>query len=265
MTARSLGPRSAGGAAVHVEEAGDPSAPLVVLVHGSMDRSAGMLRLSRRLDHDHHVVRYDRRGYGRSRPHEGPYTMDAQVGDLLGVLDGRPALLVGHSYGGNVVLALADRHPELVRGAVVYESPLSWEPWWPRHTPTTRSVESGGDPADAAEDFMRRFVGDARWEALPERTRLARRAEGVAMVAELRDLRTNVPWRAERIGAPVVLGAGSNGVERHRRGMQYAADRIGGAIYVELDGCHHGAPHAQPERFRRELFDVMRALVDRSD
>ena len=33
----------------------------------------------------------------------------------------------------------------------------------------------------AAERFMRRMVGDARWEALPERTRATRRREGVAM------------------------------------------------------------------------------------
>ncbi len=45
--------------------------PLAVLIHGSMDRSAGMLKLSRRLDDTYHVLRYDRRGYGRSRPHPG--------------------------------------------------------------------------------------------------------------------------------------------------------------------------------------------------
>ena len=46
------------------EEAGDPDAPLVVVVHGTMDRAAGMLRLSRKLDHRYRVLRYDRRGYG---------------------------------------------------------------------------------------------------------------------------------------------------------------------------------------------------------
>jgi pimeloyl-ACP methyl ester carboxylesterase len=76
------------------ETAGDPSSPLVVVVHGSMDRSAGLLRLSRRLDGEHRVLRYDRRGYGRSRGarfveiagagHLGPNTHSAAVADLLG-------------------------------------------------------------------------------------------------------------------------------------------------------------------------------------
>ena len=65
------------------EVAGPADAPLVVLVHGTMDRSTGMLKVSRRLDSRFRVVRYDRRGYGRSAPHDGPfeicllYTSDA--------------------------------------------------------------------------------------------------------------------------------------------------------------------------------------------
>ncbi|MEO7370491.1 MAG: hypothetical protein ABIZ69_06505, partial [Ilumatobacteraceae bacterium] len=65
------------------EEAGDPTHPLIVLIHGSMDRSAGMLKLSRRLDTEFLVLRYDRRGYGRSFPHPGPFTMGHQVDDLV--------------------------------------------------------------------------------------------------------------------------------------------------------------------------------------
>ena len=63
----------------------------------------------------------------------GPFTMGAQVDDLVGLLGGRKAVLVGHSYGGNVAFATADHHPELVAGVAVYETPLSWEPWWPAH------------------------------------------------------------------------------------------------------------------------------------
>ncbi|HZX56412.1 MAG TPA: alpha/beta hydrolase, partial [Ilumatobacteraceae bacterium] len=84
------------------EEAGDGDRPLIALVHGSMDRSAGMLKLSRRLDSDFRVLRYDRRGYGRSFPHPGPFMMAGQIDDLVGLLAGRRAVLVGHSYGGDV-------------------------------------------------------------------------------------------------------------------------------------------------------------------
>ena len=102
------------------EEAGDASHPLIAIVHGAMERSAGMLKLSRRLDERYRVLRYDRRGYGLSNPHPGPFGIDAQVADLVDLLAGRRAVVVGHSYGGNVALATACRHPELVAGVGLF-------------------------------------------------------------------------------------------------------------------------------------------------
>ena len=126
---------------------GPPDGPLVALVHGTMDRSAAMVLLSRRLDDDYRVLRYDRRGYARSRTALGPFTMDAHVADLADLLDGRRAVVFGHSYGGNVALALAERHPQLVRAVAVFEVPLSWLPWWPgstgRRAAGTRSIAGG--------------------------------------------------------------------------------------------------------------------------
>jgi pimeloyl-ACP methyl ester carboxylesterase len=105
--------------------------PLVALVHGSMDRSGGMLRVRRLLQASCRVLRYDRRGYARSLGAGPPTSFDQQVGDLAGLLAGRPAVLVGHSFGGLVCLALAERRPELVRAVLAYEAPKMWAPWWP--------------------------------------------------------------------------------------------------------------------------------------
>jgi pimeloyl-ACP methyl ester carboxylesterase len=236
------------------EEAGDPAHPLVGVIHGSMDRSAGMLKLSRRLDTDYRVLRYDRRGYGRSFPHRGPFTMGAQVDDLVGLLSGRKALLIGHSYGGNVALSTAERHPDLVAGVVVYETPLSWEPWWPGTTAGSIAVAEANNPEDAAERFMRRILGDQRWDALPERSKQVRRAEGPAMVEELADLRRNRPWTAARITAPVVTAFGSLGAAHHRQGMQHAASELGCPV-IELSDCRHDAPFSHPDLFRTEVVD----------
>jgi pimeloyl-ACP methyl ester carboxylesterase len=242
------------------EEAGEAGDPLVVVIHGSMDRSAGMLKLSRRLDADFRVLRYDRRGYGRSFPHVGPYTMDAQVSDLVGLLDGRRAVLFGHSYGGNVALATADHHPDLVAGVAVYETPLSWEAWWPGTTAGAVAVAAAGQPEEAAERFMRRMLGDRRWEELPERTRHARRAEGMAMVEELADLRRHRPWVASHIAAPVLVSYGSLGRPHHHQGMRHAATLLGCPL-VELAGCHHDAPLSHPELVRSEVIEPLLRMV----
>ncbi len=220
-----------------------------------------MLKVSRRLDDRFRVVRYDRRGYGRSRPHPGPFAMDGQVDDLVGLLAGRRAVVVGHSYGGNVALAAAARRPDLVAGVAVYETPLSWEEWWPGTTAGAAAVAAAGQPEEAAERFMRRMVGDERWEALPDRTRATRRAEGVAMVAELADLREHRPWRADQIEVPVVVSHGSRGAEHHRRGMHHVAASISGSRLVALEGCRHDAPLAAPDQFCTEVVEPLLRAV----
>jgi pimeloyl-ACP methyl ester carboxylesterase len=251
--------------AIWREEAGDPQRPLIVLVHGAMDRSAGLLKLSRRLDEQFRVARYDRRGYGKSvgadGRHPGPFGMGHQVDDLIDVIAGRRAVIIGHSYGGNVALAAAVRHPHLVAGVALYETPLSWEPWWPGTTAGAAAIKAAGRPEEAAEAFMRRLIGDERWEALPERTRTTRRNEGVALVDELADLREHRPWAAADVHVPVVLGYGTRGAAHHRQGMTHVAGEISGSTLVELEGCGHGAPNSDPDIFRHQLVDTLLRMV----
>ena len=242
------------------EEAGDVEHPLVVVIHGSMDRSAGMLKLSRRLDMDYRVLRYDRRGYGRSFPNDGPFTMDAQVADLVGLMHGRRAVLVGHSYGGDIALAAAEHQPDLVAGVAVYEAPLSWEPWWPGSTAGSIAVAESGKPREAAERFMRRMIGNRRWEELPEQTRETRRAEGNAMVEELADLRRHQPWNAANITMPVITAYGSLGRAHHGEGMRHAASLLDCPV-VELPDCRHDAPLSHPDLFRTAVIDPLMRRV----
>jgi pimeloyl-ACP methyl ester carboxylesterase len=179
-------------------------------------------------------------------PHQGPFGMDAQVADLVGLLAGRPAVLVGHSYGGTVALATAERHPHLVRAIAIYETPTSWLPWWHGTTVGSRAAASAGAPEDAAERFMRRMVGDARWEALPERTRATRRREGAALVGELTDLRDHAPWSPELVRVPLLVGVGEHAVAHHRRAAEWVAEHVATATLVELPDCRHDAPLSHP-------------------
>lgn len=236
----------------------------VVLVHGALDRSAGLLKLSRRLVGEFRVTRYDRRGYGRSAECHGPYDMERQVLDLLGVIEraedaGDRCVIVGHSYGGNVALAAADRHPELVHGVVSYESPLSWEAWWPGGSAGGDALVWRHDPAEAAERFMRRLFGDDRWEHLPASVREARRAEGEAMVGELIDLREHVPWSAERIVAPVLALHGERGSEHHRKGMEAVGAVLREATVHAIPGARHFGPNTHPD----EVAGMVRSFVNR--
>lgn len=238
----------------------------IVLVHGTLDRSAGLLKLSRRLDDRYLVTRFDRRGYGRSRPHDGPFGMVHQVDDLVDVIASapngrRPRVVVGHSYGGNVALALAARHPDTVDGVVTYESPMSWRPWWPGTMASDGTDTWDADPEAAAERFVRRLIGDHRWDRLPASTRRARRAEGVAMVGELRDLADRPPWRSEEIAVPVLAMHGARGRDQHRRAAETIANEVADGASLALAEASHPGPNTHPDATAFAIEEFVRRRV----
>ncbi|HKH04718.1 MAG TPA: alpha/beta hydrolase [Acidimicrobiales bacterium] len=231
---------------LYAHESGE--GPLVVLVHGAMDRSGGMLRTRRLLQPGHRVVRYDRRGYGRSVTAPPGGGIDRQVQDLADVLDGRPAVVVGHSFGGVVALALAERSPELVRAVAAYESPMTWEDEGAAVPLDDRAEEN---PDGVAEWFMRRMVGDDTWEKMPAGIRDDRRAEGRALLADLRAIEPSVPppYRAERVTVPVVAAHGEHARTRHRTAALRLAERAPDAELVVVPGADHGVHLSNPQAF----------------
>jgi lipase len=256
---------TAGG--VWAQELGE--GPLVVLVHGSMDRSGGMLRVRRLLQGAHRVVRYDRRGYGRSLHAGPPVDFGQQVDDLVAVTGGRPAVLAGHSFGGVVCLALAERRPELVRAVLAYEAPQMWTPWWPATTIGLQALDqvAGAIPASeqaegAAEWFLRRMIGDDTWARLPASMRAERRAEGPTLIAEMRSLRppAPVPYDARGIAAPVVSACGSESRDYHMRAAEELARTAPRGELAVIEGAAHGAHLTHPAEFA----DLVRRAVARA-
>jgi pimeloyl-ACP methyl ester carboxylesterase len=242
--------------AEHPPVSGGP-APLVVLVHGAMDRGAGMARVVGRL-RDLHVVRYDRRGYGRSWD-GGVTDLVGHAEDLLAVLDGRPAAVVGHSFGGSVALAAAVRRPDLVRAVGAYESPLP-DPGAP---PAPEEDVAATGPG-IAEAFLRRMIGDEAWDALPAGIQEARRREGPAFRAESVGLRTApAAFDPAEVRVPVLAGCGSASAPRYQA-LADALVSATGADLLVLEGADHGAHLSHPALFAEFVRQVVR-LADLSE
>jgi pimeloyl-ACP methyl ester carboxylesterase len=220
----------------------------VVLVHGSLDRSTAFARVSRELD-DLSVVRYDRRGYGRSLAVGASDRFADQIDDLAQVVAETPSVVAGHSLGGVVALSFAAAHPGLTLAVVAFEAPMPWEPWWPSNTAGGAAI--GGPPEAAAERFMRRIVGDETWESLPDRTQAQRRAEGAALVAELRSLRppNPAPYAPAALEMPVVAGHGSESRVHHRGAARDLAEAAPRGELCVIDGANHGAHLTHPREF----------------
>ena len=237
----------------HADPASDRLAPpvaRVVLLHGSMDRAASFLKVTRRLP-DLEIVRYDRRGYGRSVGAGQCRSIDEQVDDLFAVMDHEPAVVVGHSLAGVIALTAAVRRPDLVPSVGAFESPMAWRDWWPSTSAgsTAVQVSRDGSPEDAAERFMRGMVGDQVWERLPERTRRARRSEGPALLADLATIRGEAPYEPALVAVPVLAGYGTESRPYHQEAARRLAEEAPDGELVVVEGSGHACQSSHPAEF----------------
>lgn len=253
---------------IYVVEHGPAEAepPLVVMVHGTMDRSASFARAARRL-RDLRVITYDRRGYGRSSAMlTGTGSLSTHVEDLVDILDGRRAAIVGHSFGGDVALALALARPDLVAAVGAYEPPMPWIEWWPAGGASLDIRHRGlEDPEQVAEHFIRNVAGDEVWESLPEATKSRRRAEGRAVLADITALTGGAtPFTVAELrasvngGVPVRLGSGSRSKSHQRDGTARLGAEIGVPVTV-LDDARHGGHSSHPDAFAQWVREIVAA------
>ncbi|MBO9706871.1 MAG: alpha/beta hydrolase [Caulobacter sp.] len=107
------------GGQIAYETCGPEQAKAVVLLHDGILHSAAWDDVWPRLCQRFHVVRYDRRGYGRTPAATAPF---ASVDDLVAVMKAAGvahATLVGSSSGGGVAVDFALAHPEATDGLVL--------------------------------------------------------------------------------------------------------------------------------------------------
>lgn len=122
------------GKAVRVARAGDDASrrrPPLVFVHGSPGEWGGWAkyfsepRLTERFD----VVAFDRPGFGGTQPGVPEPSLAKQASVAMAAFadngSGRPAILVGHSYGGPVVVRAAIDHPDRIGAVVVVAGAVS--------------------------------------------------------------------------------------------------------------------------------------------
>lgn len=243
-------------------ETGAADAPTLVMVHGSLDRQATFAKLSTQVVGTHRVIVYDRRGYARSRHLGGPYTIDAHVDDLLSVVGDRQVLIYGHSLGGTIALTFAERHPDRVRGLAVYETPMSWLPFWIVPGGVTASLDEGGDSGDIAEGFMKRMIGERRWNSLPEATRQMRREEGDTLIGDLMDLRRGSPYDLTRVVCPVLSVVGEPAHERFQKSARIIVEQCPDSRLLSVREWRHNAHVSHPEDFAKSVLRPLFARVE---
>ena len=103
-----------GGAKIYYEERGAGGA--IVLLHDGLLHSVSWDEVWQPLADKYHVIRYDRRGYGRSEPATASFSPTEDLAKLLRHLKVEHAVIVGSSSGGALAIDFAIAHSEMVDG-----------------------------------------------------------------------------------------------------------------------------------------------------
>jgi 3-oxoadipate enol-lactonase len=243
------------GVRLHWREAGDPTRPVVVWIHGgSIEESSSMLADLEPFFGRIRALFPDTRGHGLSEKFERPedYTYARKAEDVLHWLDAlglERAVFGGASMGAALSLWLAAHAPERVRAVVSISGPPLAPPaedvaWWRAHRPL---VEAGRFEA-YYDANVRMRVGEAalaRRKARPERyaavTGVLRTHSVASLLALLDETYSRTEWLADcaRIRCPVQIIAGSlDHFPTVAMSARVAATLPGARLHVVAGGSH---------------------------
>jgi pimeloyl-ACP methyl ester carboxylesterase len=248
------------GRVVSYEEQG--AGPTVVLIHGSPGNGRAWQRVAERLAGRHRVIAPDLPGHGGTTP--APPGTPPDVGATAALLEallgavGPPALLVGHSYGGVVALALALRGRVPI-GALALLEPVAVEALRlvgdEASYASTRAVfegyiagVEGGDPQQVRTmvDF---WFGAGAFDRMAEPLRAYMVAQAGTNVRDVRStFRERYAAAAfQRLPMPVTTIVGGRSPEITRTIARAITAHVPKGALVTLDGATHAmiTTHAQ--------------------
>jgi pimeloyl-ACP methyl ester carboxylesterase len=124
--------------------------PVMLLVHASLDRSEDWENVFPRLATRYRTIAYDQRGHGKSERTKD-YTLRGFADDGIHVvrdLAKAPTVVIGHSLGALVAIAIAAEVPELVAGLVLEDPPMSYgAPWAEATYAPVRDALASNEPS----------------------------------------------------------------------------------------------------------------------
>jgi pimeloyl-ACP methyl ester carboxylesterase len=170
----------------------EPTQRTWVLTHGLASNARLWDGVARRLaEHGHLVFTVDQRGHGRSSKPDDGYDVPTCADDLALLLEhlglDQPAV-AGQSWGGNVVLELGHRHPELVHQITCVDGGFidlrATFPTWEECAAALAPPRLAGTPVETMRGWLENSAAD--W---PEEGRA-----GTMANFEIRDDGTIAPW-----------------------------------------------------------------------
>jgi len=219
--------------------------PCVLLSHGFSATSQMWRPQLKALAQDYQLIVWDMRGHGQSGCPEQPgaYSLDATIADMAALLDicgATRATVGGHSLGGYMSLAFAERYPERVEALLLLNTGPGFkrdeprEVWNRQADVQAQRFEASGLEALPAEHTA--WAGSHRSAA-----GLARAARGMLVQS---DGRVYQALGGHKMPALVLVGSEDRAF---LRAAELMAARLPEAEHVVIPDAGHAANVDQPD------------------
>lgn len=261
---------------IHVFERGEGPGLPVICVHSTGMSHLQWRRLARRLSKRHRVVAPDLLGYGQTDPWRGPGPFETRFDmELVATLvreSTTPVHLVGHSYGGRLVMGVAAEHADKVASIACFE-PVCFGVL--RSTEDAAGLRElaefdadgqfldddfGGTPA-WVERFVNYWNGDGAWRAMSEVQQATFLRSARKMFEEVRETSTEaVPHTTyTHLPCPALFISGSESTVAGRRCAAILAEVIEAGRHVEIEAGHM-APLLAADEVNALIMDHIAAV-----
>jgi pimeloyl-ACP methyl ester carboxylesterase len=240
----------------------------LVLVHAGIADSGMWDRQFQAFARRFRVIRYDRRGFGRTQLTAGPYSHHDDLYNLLRHLKIERAILVGCSQGGKTVMDFTLEHKHMTTALVLVASALGGFEFvgeQPRQWKELERADEAGDIERVNELELQIWVdGPQRTpqqvdSSLRERVREMNR---IALSAP-QDLSLEQPLeppaieRLNEINVPTLVLAGNLDTPKTLAAARVLAEEISGAQSVVIEGTAHLPNMERPEEFNHHVLSFL--------
>ncbi len=281
------------GSEIYVARSGNPNGRPIVFVHGLGADKTELYEIRERLAGTYRLIEWDLPGLGQSKgPSDGDHSLEKLARDLEAVLSlagEQPAVLVGHSLGGLILLTFCRLFPEalgprvagLVLAHTTYTNPVKTSAYPGLYgalqkTVTEPILHLGAQAAPLVRVFCTLcylngsahrilaeslFTGKESWDLLDHLADYYLR-DDPAVVARIAFsmLRCDETATLSTISIPTLLVAGDRDDTCTPDTHRFMAERIPHSQLLTLSPAKHGGILEYPDEFAQALIEFCERL-----
>ena len=256
------------GANLYYETAGE--GPSLILVHAGFVDSRMWDEQFSVFAQQYRVLRYDMRGFGKSKLVPGSFSHRSDLHQLLKFLSMEQAHLLGCSMGGGAIIDFALEHPEMTQSLVLVSAAIGgYQPQgdMPKPLQELLAALKEKDMERAADIAVRIWIDGPRRKPEQVDARIRARAHEMSLTAlpnifvKEEPLEPAALERLQKLSAPTLVMVGELDDDSIKTIGELLATRIPGAQKASIAGAAHLPNMEKPDEFNQKVLAFLQRVA----